>query len=109
MPIKHFEKYVDDDSTIFVFFETEKGVVQRFTVKLIYQIHELWYEIVRYDSGHGIPHKDVLTPEGRVAKKIWYNYMNNNQALDYALDEMNEQIDFYKWRFEQWLKPKPQQ
>ncbi len=109
MPKHNYEKYVSDDSIVYVFFENEKRKVVRFTVKLLSIFGNKWYEVVRYDSGHGTPHKDILTPDGKVSRKIWYKYMNNNQALDFALDEMNEQMEFYKWRFKQWLKHKHQQ
>ncbi|MBI5214122.1 MAG: hypothetical protein HY960_00045 [Ignavibacteriae bacterium] len=108
MPKHNYEKYISDDSIVYVFFENDKRKVVRFTVKLLSKFGNQWYEVVRYDSGHGIPHKDILTPDGKVSRKIWYKYMNNNQALDFALDEMNEQMEFYKWRFEQWLKQKHQ-
>ena len=68
-----------------------------------------WFEVVRYDSGHTIPHKDILMPDGDIERKIWYRYMNNNQALDFALDEIKEQFEFYRWRFERWLRHARQQ
>jgi len=109
MPEHRYESYLDSDNYVYVYFSTEKKDVKSFTVKLRCKFDEQWYEVVRYDSGHGVPHKDILYPDGKNARKIWYHYMNNNQALDFALDEMKEQYEFYRWRFELWLKHTPQQ
>lgn len=109
MPEQRYEKYLDDDNYVYVYFQTEKRKVQSFVVKLLCRFRGIWYEVVRYDGGHGIPHKDVLQPDWTIARKVWYRYMNNNQALDFALDEVNEQYEFYRWRFEQWLNRPHQQ
>jgi len=104
MPERRYEKYIDDENEIYVYFKTEKGIVVSFTVQLKCRIEGNWYEVVRYDSGHDVPHKDIILPDGSVGRKIWYRYLNNNQALDFAIDEITEQYEFLRWRFEQWLK-----
>ena len=109
MSERRYDEYIDNSDYIYVYFKTEKRNVKEFVVKLRCRFHGVWYEVVRYDSGHGIPHKDVLKPDGSFDRKVWYRYMNNNQALDFALDEIKEQFEFYRWRFEQWLKPEHRQ
>ena len=104
MSEQQYEKYLNDENYVYVYFQTEKRKVRSFAVKLLCRFHGTWYEVVRYDGGHGVAHKDVLLPDGKISRKVWYRYMNNNQALDFALDEVNEQYEFCRWRFEQWLR-----
>lgn len=104
MSEQQYENFLDDDNYIYLYFRTERKRIKNFVVKLRCRFRGVWYEVVRYDSGHNVPHKDILMPDGTVVRKVWYRYMNNNQALDFALDEIKEQYEFYRWRFEQWLK-----
>lgn len=103
---QQYEKYINSKNYISVSFQTEKKMVTRFAVKLLCFIDKRWYEVIRYDSGHGTPHKDILLPDGSVERKVWYRYLDNNEALDYALDEINEQYEYFRWRFEKWLRKK---
>lgn len=109
MAKQEYEKYLDGDDYVYVSFTTERARVIRFVVKLRCRVGKEWFEVVRYDGGHSVPHKDILLPDGNVERKVWYKYMNNNQALDFALDEVEEQYDFFRWRFERWLKTRDQQ
>lgn len=104
MSKQEYDKYLDSNNYVYVSFTTERGQVVRFVVKLRCRIGKEWFEVIRYDGGHGIPHKDIFFPDGTIERKVWYNYMNNNQALDFALDELEEQHDFFRWRYERWLK-----
>lgn len=45
--------------------------VEAFTVQLEYFVDGNWIPVVRYDSAHGIPHRDVLNPAGDVIAKEW--------------------------------------
>jgi len=63
-----------------------------------------WHEIMRYDSGHDCPHKDILNINGDVIRKIWYDFLDNGQALTMAITDMKENFEFYKERYQKWLK-----
>lgn len=108
MAEQEYENLLDDENYIYVHFFTEERKVKRFVVKLLCRFDRKWYEVIRYDSGHNIPHKDILLPNGKTKRKVWYKYFNNNQALDFAIDEVKEQYEFFRWRFQQWLKHIPQ-
>ncbi|MBI4684766.1 MAG: hypothetical protein HY755_06165 [Nitrospirae bacterium] len=64
-------------------------------VKLIVSIGGRLYEVVRYDSAHECPHKDVLDPNGAIKRKIWYNLLDNKQALDIAVRDLKDNADIY--------------
>jgi hypothetical protein len=108
------ENYFDnltEENMLFVYFHLDRGEVISFTVKLICDIDGQRYEVVRHDSGHGCPHKDILDTEGHVIRplKSWYNWLNNNQALTLAIADIKENHQFYRERFIKWLRSDQQQ
>ena len=54
----------------YVYFKTEKREVTEFVVKLLSMFEGEWHEIIRYDSGHDCPHKDILNIDGEVIRKV---------------------------------------
>lgn len=76
----------------------------QFVVKYMARVNNDWFEIIRYDSGHGCPHKDILSPEGVVLRKVWFDYLNNTQTLTLAIQDMKDNHEFYRARFLKWLE-----
>lgn len=99
-----YRRYLSDNNIIFVEFKTERSKVLSFVVKLICLIHGKGYDVVRFDGGHGIPHKDILGAEGYVEQKKWYTYLSNNQALTMAIDDIEDNYEFYRERLIKWLR-----
>jgi hypothetical protein len=54
-----------------VLLRVERGTVVRFTVQYEAVIEGKVYPVVRYDSAHGTPHRDLLNWSGRVEEKLW--------------------------------------
>ncbi|MBI4688814.1 MAG: hypothetical protein HY754_00855 [Nitrospirae bacterium] len=73
-------------------------------VKLLSEFEGEWHEILRYDSGHGCPHKDILYMNGEVVRKVWYDFLDNGQALTMAITDIKENFEFYNERYQKWLK-----
>jgi hypothetical protein len=92
------------ETIIYVYFKVNKGVVEEFVVKLIAHFESEWYEVLRYDSGHGCPHKDILNTDGEVIRKVWYDFLDNGQALTMAITDIKENHEFYRERYRKWLK-----
>lgn len=86
-----------------MYFKAEKGDVKEFVVKLLARFEGTWHEILRYDSGHGCPHKDILNADGDVIRKIWYDFLDNGQGLTVAITDIKDNFEFYKERYEKWL------
>jgi len=104
MPKKYYKIELPSGAEIHVFFETASGLIIKFVVRLIMKFDSEYYEIVRFDSAHHCPHKDVLNPEGKVIRKIWFELLDNKQALDLAIKDLKDNHDIYVERFEKWLK-----
>lgn len=62
------------------------------------------HEVIRYDSGHGCPHKDILGINGEVIRKVWYGFLDTGQALTMAITDIKDNFIFYKERCQKWLK-----
>lgn len=60
--------------------------------------------MLRYDSGHECPHKDILNTKGGVIRKVWYDFLDNSQALTMAVTDIKDNYEFYRERYLKWLK-----
>ena len=78
------------DAIVYVYLKTEKGEVKEFVVKLLCEFDREYYEVLRYDSGHECPHKDILNTEGAVIRKVWYDFLDNSQALTMAITDIKD-------------------
>jgi hypothetical protein len=104
MSEKFFKIIISGEAEINVFISIISGLVVDFVVKLILKINGNVFEVVRYDSGHECPHKDILKPDGTLDRKVWYESLDNQQALDIAVKDLKENQHFYIERFKRWPK-----
>ena len=104
MPKRYFKIDLSGGAQIHVFFQTASGLIINFVVKLILKMNGTNYEVVRFDSGHNCPHKDILDIQGRVVKKVWYEFLDNKQALDLGIKDLKDNHELYIERFKKWLK-----
>ena len=89
---------------IVVYFVTASGLIVDFVVKLIFLLDETHYEVVRYDSAHNCPHKDVLGTNGKVERKVWFELLDNKQGLNLAIKDLKDNYQLYVERFRKWLQ-----
>lgn len=52
----------------------EEGEIVRFRIQYEGLLGGEWRAIVRYDTAHGRPHKDLLHPDGTQEKHEFYGY-----------------------------------
>jgi hypothetical protein len=102
MPEKFYKIVLDEENAIFVYVETEKGKVTAFVVKYLAVIDGDEFEVLRYDSGHGVPHIDILDPRGETRQKIWLSDMTYKEALVFAKKDIKKHYQQYKERFILW-------
>ena len=101
---KEYFLELEEETLAYVYFKAEKGDVIEFVVKLLSVFEGRWHEIIRYDSGHSCPHKDILDANGAVIRKVWYDFLDNGQALTMSITDIKDNFEFYRERYEQWLK-----
>jgi hypothetical protein len=56
------------------FHHTEQGQVVLFRIQYEALIGQRWVPIVRYDTAHGFPHRDVMHPDGSQTKEPFPHY-----------------------------------
>ena len=104
MPKKYYKIELGGGVEIHVFFETTNGLIINFMVKLILSLHDVYHEVVRYDSAHNCPHKDILNVNGNVERKVWFELLDNKQGLDLAIKDLKDNDELYVERFKRWLR-----
>ncbi|MBI5470812.1 MAG: hypothetical protein HY961_00560 [Ignavibacteriae bacterium] len=102
MPEKFYQIVLDEKNSIFVYVETAMGKVTAFVVKYLAIIDDEEFEILRYDSGHGVPHIDILDPQGKTMQKIWLSDFTFKEALVHAKKDIKEHYQLYRERFILW-------
>ncbi|MBI4826720.1 MAG: hypothetical protein HY807_09940 [Nitrospirae bacterium] len=77
---------------------TEHGKVTGFAVQYEIFIENQWMPVVRYDTAHGLAHKDLLNFDGS-KEKIFLGEADFNEALTLADIDINENWARYKERY----------
>ena len=100
MPQKQYNIFLENNIRILVYFETDKGKIIKFVVKLEIYKNNDWFEIERYDTHHGYVHKDVLNKMKEKIKVIIFELLDNKIGLNIALKDFKENYNLYLWRLE---------
>ncbi|MBI5303142.1 MAG: hypothetical protein HY868_13495 [Chloroflexi bacterium] len=81
----------------------EKDVITAFTIQYEAEIDEQWREIVRYDTAHNRPHKDLLHPDGTTAKEE-FPYYTNAEVLTFGQDDIRKNWKKYRAQYEKEMR-----
>lgn len=100
---KQYVQLITDDSRIRVDFTIEKGKVTEFVTQYELLIQDQWHPVIRYDTAHNFVHIDRFHSDGTKAKKK-FNFLNYNEALTYAILDLNTNWKKYKNQFLRGLK-----
>ncbi|MCQ3935818.1 MAG: hypothetical protein DPW18_02105 [Chloroflexi bacterium] len=63
--------------------------IVEFRIQLEIMIAGIWYPVVRYDTAHGKPHRDILHPNGRQTKE-WLEGFTTAEALTFGQKDIME-------------------
>jgi len=78
---------------------TEKGHVVVFRVQYEALIDGEWRPIVRYDTAHGFPHRDLLHPN-RPEEKMEYPGWSNAEVLTLGQEDIKRNWQTYRAQYE---------
>ena len=81
----------------------ERRAIKEFTIQYEAEINGKWYEIVRYDTAHGRPHKDVLHPNGTETKEE-FRYYSNAEVLSYGQNDIRKNWKRHRTQFEKEMR-----
>ena len=104
MPKKYYAIELVEGIEIHVYFETLNGLVISYVVKLLLRVNKKYYEVIRFDSAHGCPHKDTIDDKGAIVRKTWFESLDNQQGLDMAIKDIKDNYELYIERFNKWLR-----
>ncbi len=100
MPEKLYTRWLDDRTFIHVEFLTIRGRIVSFVVRLMTQLSDRWINVVRYDTAHGLPHRDILDQHGRVIRKDWLTNTTFEEALTQAKNDLVQNYESYIEKFQ---------
>jgi len=81
----------------------EHGRITRFIIQYEAYIREKWHPIVRYDTAHGRPHKDILHIDGSQEKVEFYNY-SREEVLTFGERDIKANWQQYRTKYERELQ-----
>ncbi len=79
---------------------TEKGQVVLFRIQYEALFDQQWVAIVRYDTAHGFPHRDVMHPDGGQTKEQFQHY-SRTYVLTMGQQDIRQNWRSYRARYEE--------
>ena len=98
-----FRRLLNENNALRVRFEIDRGQVVYFIVQIETQFGDDWTPVMRYDTAHGYAHRDVLHPL-MPAAKVRLPHSSYNEALTWALQDLQTNWQQYSERYNQWLQ-----
>jgi hypothetical protein len=91
---------LSEDDRLEITIQKEGGVVEGFVVNYVATISGKDHSVVRYDTRHGFPHRDVVRPSGGVVRKERLPDVGRQALVDLAIDDLKANWQTYRRRFE---------
>jgi hypothetical protein len=99
MRIKQFEVPLKGGFYLAVEIESLAGQIIGFVVRLM-KMAEPDVNVVRYDTAHNLPHRDMLGRKKGLLRKDWLVGMRLKDALQYAINDLKMNYERYDQIFE---------
>ena len=80
----------------------KRSQIVEFRIQYEAHIAGQWHPIVRYDTAHGVPHKDTLHPDATQTKEVYSGY-SQAQVLTIGQRDIMENWPQYRARYEKEL------
>lgn len=95
MPSKVYTIWLNSETYIVVDFQILEGEVLAFVVRLVHIVGHEHRDVARYDTAHGRPHRDLVSPQGRLRSKSWLKNADFKEALTYAINDFKNNHENY--------------
>ena len=76
----------------------EGGAITNFVIQYEAKIDDEWRTIVRYDTAHGYPHKDVLHPDGAETKE-YFPYYTSAEVMTLGQNDIRKNWQNYREQY----------
>ena len=81
----------------------EEGTVTGFVIQYEAEIEGEWREIVRYDTTHGSPHKDIMHPDGSETKEEFPHY-TRAEVMTLGQNDIRKNWQKYREQYEREMR-----
>lgn len=88
-----------EEDRLEVTIEKERGTVKGFVINYVATVSGKDHSVVRYDTRHGFPHKDVVGQDGRVEHKEQLPNLDWHTLVDIAIDDLKANWQTHRRRF----------
>jgi len=89
-----------DEDRLEIMVEKEGGKVTEFVVNYVATVAGQDFSVVRYDTAHGFPHKDLVRRDGTVERKEPMPGLDWHHLVDMAIDDLKLNWQTYRRRIE---------
>ncbi len=86
MPERDFEIWIDGTTAVRIYQHTHRARLASFAVVLVVLLEGKWVAVGRFDTAHGIPHRDVLGQKGGLLEKVWYDDLPPKDVFGLAIE-----------------------
>ena len=101
MTEREFLIYLDPETRLcrYRHYHVSKGKkIMEFRIQLEILVEGEWYPVVRYDTAHGAPHRDILHPNGDQTKE-WFEGYSIEEVLTIGQKDIMDNWLVYRRRF----------
>ncbi len=82
-------------------FLQQGGAVVSFAVVLVAETPEGLVNIARYDTAHGVPHRDLLGRRKGLLRKQWFPKVSSEKVMNHAVADFKKNHENYLRLYEQ--------
>ena len=99
MPEKDFIIWLDERTYIAVDFVTVRGRMVSFVIRLMLIEPRAEVNVARYDTAHGVPHRDEHGKRSGLLLKTWFPGQSPETVLEEAIKDFKQNYESYLERF----------
>ena len=99
--LKAYFRHLTHEDRVRCQIELEKGQVKKFVIQYEIFVQGEWAAVTRFDTFHDAVHRDLIGPNGKVAKR-WFFQFNFDEGLTFAYNDI--EMNWEKYR--EWYKSK---
>lgn len=101
MPLETYRIWLRNGLFIHIVFLQEGGEVVAFAVVLVAETEHRLVNIARYDTAHGVPHRDVLGRRKGLLSKRWFANVTLARVMNLAIADFRENHENYLRLYEE--------
>ena len=90
MPESAFFIWISPERRILVVRSTTQGRYNSFSVVLMVLSAGGWVDVSRFDTAHGIPHRDILGHRKGLLQKVWFDEISPKEVFHLGIQTFKD-------------------